>query len=105
MTDKERELDEATAIAAQVWCDDRCADIEMDTRLAEVFAERLREKTQRIAELEKEIEAAEKRGFEAGAHWRSNAGTHGKIPGVICISERTIEDGWQKYSRLKSLKG
>ncbi len=36
-------MDKATEIAAQVWCDPRCADIEMDVRLAQVFAERLRD--------------------------------------------------------------
>lgn len=31
----------AIEIAAQIWCDPRCSDIEMDTRLAEVFAEEI----------------------------------------------------------------
>lgn len=42
---------EAIVIAAQCWCDPRTENIEMDSRLAEVFAERLVAEHQRLMEI------------------------------------------------------
>ena len=43
-------------LAAQCWCDPETEMIEMDARLAEAFAKRLKDKDARIAELQKYIE-------------------------------------------------
>lgn len=44
----------AVEIAAQVWCDPRCSNIEMDSRLAEVFAEEI-EKLLKVVEAAKAV--------------------------------------------------
>ena len=42
-------------LAAQCWCDPETEMIEMDARLAEAFAKRLKDKDARIASLEAEV--------------------------------------------------
>lgn len=49
----------AIEIAAQIWCDPRCSNIEMDARLAGVFAEQLEP-------LLNVVEAARNIGHESG---------------------------------------
>lgn len=53
------------------------------------------------AEIEAEKGACEKEAFEAGVRLCSIAGTHGKIPNVICISDRIIEDGYKDWQRSR----
>lgn len=62
----------AVEIAAQVWCDPRCSNIEMDSRLAKVFAEEI-EKFLKVVEAAKQLNDENYNGSVGCTRWEDLA--------------------------------
>lgn len=81
----EKLRDEAIAIAAQCWCDPRTSNVEMDTRLAEVFAERVEDLLRENGELRKILTLMGFNHADCICHVSSSDGYHGTSHPDFCI--------------------